>query len=558
MKRRQFIQSLSPLFLDSRSLIRNTLAGGSSLLGVHKAMASDESNPWTVVNIRVVNHIYTPMMFRLHPEAPSAVAASGDVTGFAGTTAGLSKNGRGGLATDYLLKNGIDKLSSSNDHPMGDRFSKLLFNKWFGDMLYNGTRDGSAIKSTGENLMGLSPTDVGTFPEEVSIQAALHLGQTVVLNHSLALFKLHPNVSDLNLFLHSKRLIQSPLGLTCFMMGDKYDADLGSHAFNGIMDHSADASEENLVIIGSKVKDYFDIYRQSTTLSYQDTRSFQENLMAKLDNIVIQKLPPQSRNLRNAILGSYQEFKNKLSSLEDAANLEIAPPMPMLESEGAVQSKAASPGGSAGAPGTEFLGQCLFVAKALEFEGKPLRNFNLFLNTHDIDGSTLDRVNNSPGGTRTLSTIEGFRQLAVGLNVLSQCIKKGHNLMVVVTTEGGRDQGLTDNKIGCGLVLGPKNQGLADHLFCNEGIFKNKNHPAVLDPGNQSNYTVANMALSNGALVDDKGMPVANTLSTMSHWQCGVIEFLESVQNTGNSRKNIMTPGGNVSLNNYIRLKRNT
>ena len=554
MKRRQFIQSLSPLALDSRSLIRNSLLGGSSLLGVHNAMAGDTSNPWTIVNIRVTNHIFTPMMFRLNPDAPSAVAAG---TGtFPGQDNAGAQNGKGGAATKYLVDNGIDKLSSSADHPMGDRFSKLLFNKWFGNMLYNGTRDGSAIKSTGENLMGLSPTDVGVFPEEVSIQAALHLGQTIVSNHSLALFKLHPNVSDLNLFLHSQRLIQSPLGLTCFMMGDQYDSAGGTHTFNGIMDHSASATEENMVIIGSKVKDYFNVYKQSTTLSYQDTRSFQENLMAKLDNLVIQKLPAESRNLRNAILGSYQEFKNKLSSLEDAANLEIAPPMKMNLSEGAVQSVPTA--GVAGAPGTEFLGQCLFVARALEFDGKPLRNFNLFLNTHDIDGATLDSVYQANAGCRVLSTIEGFRQLAVGLNVLSQCIKKGHNLMVVVTTEGGRDQGLTDNKIGCGLVLGPKNQGLADHLFCNEGIFKDKNHPAVLDPGNQNNYTVANMALSNGALVDDKGMPVANTLSTMSHWQCGVIEFLESVQNTGNSRKNIMTPGGNVSLNNYIKLKRNT
>ena len=50
--------------LDAYQNIRNALAGGAAALRVHQAMAQG-ADDWTMVQIKVVNHVYAPLVFRM-------------------------------------------------------------------------------------------------------------------------------------------------------------------------------------------------------------------------------------------------------------------------------------------------------------------------------------------------------------------------------------------------------------------------------------------------------------------------------------------------------------
>src|SRR5688500_14743928 len=48
--------------LDAYAMMANALRGGAAALAVHKAMAAGEDD-WAVVQIKVCNHVHTPLVF---------------------------------------------------------------------------------------------------------------------------------------------------------------------------------------------------------------------------------------------------------------------------------------------------------------------------------------------------------------------------------------------------------------------------------------------------------------------------------------------------------------
>jgi hypothetical protein len=135
----------------------------------------------------------------------------------------------------------------------------------------------------------------------------------------------------------------------------------------------------------------------------------------------------------------------------------------------------------------EFLAQCKFVQQSLEIQGKPFRNFNLFLQIVDLNGAPIDSSATSPGsipvGPQPYSYVEGMRQLAIGLNMLAQVIKKHQNVYVVVVAEGGRSPTLIDDKVSHCFVMGPGGPGnLKDFLYANSAAIDSTSDVYLVNP----------------------------------------------------------------------------
>jgi hypothetical protein len=504
--------------LGTYEILGAALRGGAGLVRAQQAFAvsgaSDPSKEWSVVTIKVVNHVHTPLVFKLGKldEATGAVMTGADVGKVVDKLTG---------AKALLESGGVDRLS---DIP---RFRELRFNQWFARMLQEG-------KSDSLSAAGVPALDAATIfpgagpfppPDEVALQAGLHLVQEFTTkNHSLLNFRLRQNEGDLAHFVEKYGIINSPLGVTSFMMGDVYDKAEGSFDVNVVLGDSPGV--ETPVARGRPVQQLVQIIEQSLGGGYGDDAPFDESLTVRFDKLV--ERDPQ---LRRAMIDSKALLAQALVDLKRIGALESTAQTGVGAESGSLQS-----GGKADVPATvarqEFVAQCAYTARALQLDGRPIRNFSLFLNNSDLDGNNLDApfFGGGADGVKCYTYVEGMRQLAVGLNILAKVVAQKRNVVVVVLSEGGRNEKLGDDHVGFGMVLAPAGAGmLTDHLYANRNLMNQASNTlvrapgALVDPNDMSTW----VRWDGEGLVSDAGASMKGNRATSSgDWQLGVAEFL--------------------------------
>ncbi len=512
---------LNPLInhYDAFAMMGNALSGGPAALGVARAMA-EVKDSWVLVQIKVCNHVHTPMVFRLGKLDAGVVTTAADVQLASARMTG---------AKQKLVAQGIDLIS---DNP---RYQKLRFNKWFANILHNGTSDGAAPVAA--NLNGLDPGDVAPLDaDKVAVQAFLGLKQIDSNNHALKGCKLRAGLPDLTKFVLDKKIITSPLGISCFMMGGNYDKAEGAIPTNAVL---GEQLTETAIVTSRSVAAYVGQIGQFVGKSYADRAPIEQNVIYRMDKLV-QKDPVLRRDLVNSIV----QFQQGLGSLNAAGDL-----------EGTFQILDATTGNAQakGGPGEngascEFLAQCKYVAASLELPGTPVRNFSLFLNASDLDGNDLDKgyFGGAGSGVKALSYVEAMRQLGMGLNILGKRIAAGKKMIIVVHSEGGRGAAMDDSKTSFALVMGPKGTGmLADELYFNKAATDIATSTAVKDMAagtSAMKWDMDGFMSADGSKADD--------VPSTGDVQMGVVEFLEEQTGT-NARAGLTGTDGR-----FVKLKR--
>jgi hypothetical protein len=207
----------------------------------------------------------------------------------------------------------------------------------------------------------------------------------------------------------------------------------------------------------------------------------------------------------------------------------------------------------------EFLAQCRFVQEALNIPGLPFRNFVLSVNVNDLNGHPVElAAPNFEVNARSLSPLEGMRQLAIGLNMLAQVIDSAPNgakVFVIVTSDGGRTGNMVDSTIAPGIVLGPGGTAataLTDFLYCDYGRMSDRSHPFTVEPGEGPDLgapdPAAQRAVRSGSMrpspnpvtgaatfVTETGTADTTGYPTQSSLRVGFVRYLEAVAGIGNA-----------------------
>lgn len=536
-----FMDPLTNCF-GSLPLIGDALQGGTSLLRYRDAAYGQTADQWTMVTVKVVNHVYTPLVFLL-----GDIAANGVDKGSSNVAPSPTLRMTNKVAKDTMGP-------AMNKRSDWSRVDGLFLNQWFANMLRYGTYDGNPADGHNRVLRDFHPDFVQEFPrsDEVALQAFLHLGQRPTGNHSLQNLTLSDEQGDLAWALDSQGILFSPLGATCFNAGNVFDSAEGNLKSNAIL-KSTDKGTEAAGLNGFSVNDSLNILAQSLSSPHTDLRfcpsgkydprkdyNSKVNLSYHLDQIV-----KGNSQLRCQLLDSLVNLRSQVKNLEvaqliekqtcyypgiDAANpidkvrrrwgsaqthnpqriIELL--TPKLDSRG----KELPPPNHypvESVPDMEFLGQCAYTIRSLEMPGQPLRNFSLFLNTHDLDGKNLDvALGGIPAGQKTeiraLSYCEGMRQLAVGMNMFAQSIKKGNKLIVQFISEGGRSAAMGDDTLSFAFVMAPPSILKDKELYANwnpakpkEGIGgrgKLVSNPAVAAAESEATWYGKKLMLPNG------------------------------------------------------------
>ena len=465
--------------------------------GTAFADAPAGTKPWAVVTIKVVNHVCTPLVFKLGKRELNGQVTVDEKVRSVESFLGGSKAHLSAKGVDYLV-----------DDP---RLASLRFNKWFGNLLLTGSSD------IVDNL-SKPEVEYKRFPDNVAIQAGLGLVQEFsAKNHSLENFKVRNDEGDLAHYVEKYGIVNSPLGVTCFMMGDLYDFAEGRTDHNivckDVKGHEVALAE------GFSVTQTVDTFEQSLHSVYGD-----DNVTLAFDRLIVEK--PE---LRKAMFASREEIRSVIPSLRKSAELEVLRSASGGAANGGEQCTGKKIEGEAAR--REFLAQCEFVTSALKIPGRPLRNFSLFLNTSDLDGKNLDVPFNgggTVGGQKSLTTVEGMRQLALGLNHLAQELSSQGNFIVQVISEGGRDQKLGDNKVSFGLVLAPKGAGgLSDVFYGNVEAYDQVSGPLVVAPGELTEDSKLVLPWTvDGLMSDEMVSAKKQKYTTVGDFQLGVAEFL--------------------------------
>jgi hypothetical protein len=447
--------------LDSFEIFRNAIRFGKRIQLGSTARAETPGEDAVLVTIKVMNHIHTPLCFRL-----GGVDGGGNPLPYTGgPMVPWETKFKDPAALAMLKARGLDKVS-----PI-ERFGRLRMNGWFASMLSDGRVE------TGAKPNVLADTDVGPFPADVAIQAALGVSQTdLSLNHSFKNCVLpvstDPNRGgDIGFHCAKQGIIKSPLGLVCLNMGGVVET---TDSIGNVPNRVVGNDLVTVAALGRSVGSYVRVVNQAVGLGLVD-----EALVAKFDAFV-----KSDSTLATELKNSRASLQQSLTSLGGASAIEGSPHV--MNVAGAANFQLIN-GASDQVAQAEFLSQCKFVQRALEVPGKPFRNFNLFLNIVDLDGAALDTSAATPGsiaqGANPYSYVEGMRQLAVGLNMLAQVIKKHRNVYVVVVSEGGRGAARGDDKVSHAILMGPGGAGnLKDYLYANEAAISSTTDPFVADP----------------------------------------------------------------------------
>lgn len=557
--------------LDSRALIAEALSGGPSLFRwtASRALAASAGvEPLSVVHIKVVNHVATPLLFRLGaPDADfrTTTLASDDSQS---SKPAILNNFTFNEAADRLAAAGIGELSQIGLGLVGDDTnqtygSKFRMNGWFARWLHNPQMSGLSPELRAELdlseryvLQGLiSPSVNKEFNHNaVGLQCALGLAQTHSgFNHSLKNLKLRLDQPDLGLYVADKGIIQSPLGVSVFMMGGRYDKAEGQQDRNVLLKNSAE--QEEPAVDGAPVEQHADSIAQSilpANFGYLDTRG-NDSLTQTFD-----KLVSSEPKLRREMEAARQKFREEITALTATAELEKKSAFTSVEDarfDGCLQSKGLER--SARVDGSdleqtaqpakgEFLAQIHYTSRLLRIPGRPVRNFSLFLNTQDVDARNIDVPTfgePSYDGIQCLTYIEGMRQLAIGLNALARVIEEKGNVVVVVTSEGGRDNDMNDGKGSFGLVMGPKSMGIDSALYANLDQISTADSPQAMNPAGQGNEQTYN---SDHPYLFDLNGNVMTGAPNVGDLQVGVVRALAEMAGGGMSLE---------ELGNFVRVR---
>lgn len=556
--------------VDARALIADALAGGPSLFRWTAARAladTDGVEPLSVVHIKVVNHVATPLLFRLgapDSEFKTTVLGSDRDAGQAGSEALrplIFSNFTFAEGAERLAAAGMGSLSAQGLGLAGEEStatygSKFRMNGWFARWLHD---PASADAGTATDLSGkystsglVSGTANGPFNHNVvGLQCALGLDQTRGGNHSLKNLKLRLDKPDLGFYVQDKGIIRSPLGVSVFMMGGKYDKAEGDQDHNVLIRSSAD--EEVSAADGVSVKQHADSIIQSIQAQdsgYVDTRG-DDSLTQTFD-----KLVSAEPSLRRAMEAARDQFKQEIASLADTAALETRSAFATTDDarlDGSLQSAGgASPAANGSDLSTraqpakgEFLAQIRYTSQLLRMPGRPVRNFSLFLNMQDVDGNPIDvPASGVPfDGIQCLTYIEGMRQLAIGLNALARVIEEKGNVVVVVTAEGGRGNGMGDAIVSFGLVMGPKSKGFSTALYSNLDQISDPTSVQATNPGSANGVHMYNTSHPH---LRDAGGAAVSARPNVGDLQVGVVRALAEMEGSGMSL---------AELGNFVRVR---
>lgn len=529
---------------DSFELTRLLGQAGSpgqlaALFQLQEAFAQDANadNEWTLITIKVFDQVFHPLVFAMG----EIDAGTGEVK-TANLTDHFAVRKTSAASRTHLLNEGVNKLCTDA------RMKNLRLNNWFGQRLLNGTYDG---KSNGEKFN--YGNYVKPFPSNVALQMGIGVQpmDPGIAVHRLYLGKMRSNLCDLAHLAAMKGLVNSPLGITCLMMGEQYDSN-GSELFNVVYSGLSSADNAKFVVSGKALSPIVQNIDQSLKEGFTDTRAINSgNLTYLLDKLAISN--PQRRA---ALIESRSALTTTISNLKTISSNELKP---LLAMDDALANKQAFFNGSAYetvAAKHEFLSHCAFVAEAMKIQGRPYRNFSLFLNLNDLDGSNIDEPKNGSVSFKanSLNYVEGMRQLAMGLNILGNAIS-GKKALVMVVSDGGRDSGMGDGSgPAFAMLLGP-GADLADQLYAPFGVVGeavSSSDDANTKFGNFGNRTtgLAWTGASSGAtwgLRTSAGV-ASSAQTNMGDWQAGVFHFLCEKRN----RLDLMSP----DLGSYVLFKR--
>lgn len=557
---------------------KNSQMQMAALLRLQQACADDSENDWTIITVRVFDQVHPPLVFALgeldeNKTQVKTIAVSDD------QHPALYKMKTS--TRTYLANNGIKNLCQN------ERFRNLRLNEWFGSRLYYGTVDGKpkmgGIPST--NAFDYS-NHVGSFPDNVALQAGVCLNITSDIPvHQLKHAKLGPELPDLNHFA-GLNLVKSPLGITCFMMGGQYDANGGPNNNQIFKDFS---SSEATDVPGRSLTSIVRNMSQSLQTGFGDDRTEDQNLTLLFDELMV-----ANPKMRRSLFASQAAVKDALLSMKVLSLLETSVLRSLVTEEanlqaelnfgGLVAANAAAEDSKGvyteGPARQEFLSHCAYVAEALKIQGRPYRNFSLFLNLNDLDGQDMDESKNKNFRfeARSLNYIEGMRQLAMGMNILANGIA-GKRALVVVISDGARGGAMSDGEKGnsFAFVMGPKETGLLDDALHGPESMINLDYTKSIKrvkrdsdgkPIGEESVLYSEAAKGFGDLNENtewttggtdwgyfsaSGVRLQNARPTVGDWQVGVLEFLGQV--TGKSYSE--TPNNGIqSLGNYVRFKR--
>lgn len=518
----------------------------AAMLQLQEAAAQQESDPWLLITVKIFDQVHTPLVFALGKIDPNNALAAQNNVGQVVTVSDADDKHiaitKAMQATrEHLSQSGIKSLSKN------ERLAKLRFNEWFGSRLLNGTYDGQVQKNS-NNVFGYDKY-VSTFPDNVAIQAGLCVQPLDNIPvHRLYLGKVRKDLCDLSHLAGLKGLVKSPLGITCLMMGENYDSN-GSMLKNVVLSGLTAADNAKFDVDGRSLADIVGNINQSLHEGFADTRTKDTNLTYLFDQLSVAK--PQRRL---ALLESRAAVGNTIKQMEALKDREKEPLFALDEK---ISNKQAffdekEKVYSFGAAKQEFLSHCAFVAETLKIEKQPYRNFSLFLNLNDLDGSNIDNpINESTRfKANSLNYVEGMRQLAMGLNILAQAIQ-GKNALVVVVTDGGRNENMGDGDgPGFAMLMGPKKLGMLDDaLHGPMDVINSVDRKALDRLGRTTTGLGWSTGEANWGLCDNLGRRLTDTQCNMGDWQVGALQFLGEAQN-----RSVVAP----ELGRFVRFKRKT
>ncbi|MEY3903078.1 MAG: hypothetical protein RL189_2384 [Pseudomonadota bacterium] len=521
---------------------RGSAAQLAAMLQLNEAYAQSSSDDWTLITIKIFDQVHTPLVFAL-----GKLTEDGKNTTFAGNANHPALN-KASQSKNYLMANGITDLS---DDP---RLASLRFNKWFGSMLLNGTFDGKDKSENSKNALGYDEY-VGRFPSNVAIQTGIGLQRfNNFAVHNLTLTKIRPSLCDVNHFAGLKGLVKSPLGITAFMMGDQYDAN-GSVEFNVVYSGLSSTENARFEVVGRSVSRVVQNLSQSLSDDFGDYRELNSTTEKNL-SLIFDKISVFDPKRREAILNSREKIKKSRDRLIKVAADESktlvytgvsAADIGNRQADFITAERKAKEVDSK----QEFLAQCAFVANALEISGQPYKNFSLFMNVNDLDGANIDvPINGIASSYNALNYVEGMRQLAIGLNILSNAIK-GKKALIMVVSDGGRTRDMGDGSgSSFAMLLGPRGEGgLDDALHAPMNVINSDAYEAA-SPLQTLGEQTSGLAWTTGG--NDWGLRTntgakSNAQTMVGDWQVGVLQFFSEAQGL-----NIMPP----ELESYVRFKR--
>lgn len=464
------------------------------VLGGTEAWADEPIEP-VIVHIKVMNQMHAPMLFALGQENAETRQV---------TRGGRSWAQKAASSADMLLNAGIERT-----HP-DPRFRKLRFTEWFAEMLKTGLAGGQTLEAASGRT--------GEFPPESQVSIHGFTGIDSNVTHTYNNFLLPEAAAssgaggDLLFHAVTTGLVRPPLGITCFNMGGEKE-NTGGLPANSVLNGS-----RSVVASGRSVRDMTSVLRAAITTGLVD-----DDLVKLFDAVGQEGFPEERKStLRQALFDNRAKLDAALAGFDQVANLEDV-------TQGIGPGNAQG-GRNAGTAKSEFLAQCVWVDQALSIPGLPLRAFCLDLHVADIDGQPFDSGDAPSAAGPALSYVESMRQLAVGLNILARTVARtqamGGHVYVVVSTEGGRDEGGGDSVAPSGIILAPGTgaaNGLADGFYAPQGAFDGSDQQWLNDPSSRPRAWVA------GNLVNFAGVQqsVAATNGDIFH---GVLYHLARVR----------------------------